>query len=94
MENERTWKVELFGEGTSWSHKNLTRIELPKQNIAYNMLSMEELGGLKLITKFSVNSIPQRLSLLHLYWQQHEIDDNQYVKLTRTILNGYFATDF
>lgn len=73
---------------------NLTRIELPKQNIAYTMLSMEELGGLKLITNFSVNSIPQRLSLLHLYWQQHEINDNQYVKLTRTILNGYFATDF
>ena len=73
---------------------NLTRIELPKQKIAYTMLSMEELGRLKLIIRFSVNSIPQRLSLLHLYWQQHEIDDNQYVKLTRTILNGYFATDF
>lgn len=30
MENERTWKVELFGEGTSWSHKNLTYAEAQK----------------------------------------------------------------
>ena len=74
---------------------NLSRIELPTgQNIAYTMLSMEELGRLKLITTFSVNSIPQLLSKLHLQWQQHEINDDQYVKLTKTIVNGYFATDF
>lgn len=75
---------------------NFSRIEqLPTgQNVAYTMLSMEELGRLKLITTVSVNSIPQRLSMLHLQWQQHEINDNQYIKLTKTIVNGYFATDF